>query len=156
MVSSPFFETTCLYILLQFLRFHYHHLHHISIVLPQLSPTSTSPLFFIVSPLLLFISVVLPILPSAHLLTYLVFPPYIPPPPPPLPSPPPPHYLPHIYPSPTLHQPLVLEWDEVEIELPWPGYTTLLMLKEERLNQSQYLALRFSLSSKFYARKQTS
>ena len=28
--------------------------------------------------------------------------------------------------------------DEVEIELPWPGYTTLLMLKEERLNQSQY------------------
>ena len=46
MVSTPFFETTCLYILLQFLRFHYHHLHHISIVLPQLPPTSTSPLFF--------------------------------------------------------------------------------------------------------------
>ena len=135
MVSTPFFETTCLYILLQFLRFHYHDLHHISIVLPQLPPPSTSPLFFIVPPLLLFISVLLPILPSVHLLTYLVFPPP--------PSPPPAHYLPHIYPSPTSHQPLVLEWDEVETELLLPGYTTLLMLKEERLTRANIKLLGF-------------
>lgn len=123
MVSRPFFETTCLYILLQFLRFHYHHLHHISIPqMPQLPPTSTSlPFFHCFLPLLLFNSLVLPILPSVLLLTYLVFPPYIPPPPPL----PPAHYLSHIYPSPTSHQPLVLEWDEVEIELPWPGYISL-------------------------------
>ena len=84
------------------------------------APTSTSlPFFLCFLPLLLFISVVLPILPSVLLLTYFVFPPYIPPPPP---SPPPAHYLPHIYPSPTSHQPLVLarmRWNRNWIALAW-------------------------------------